>query len=81
MKMAEKLADRFRPDATFEAKHKQRRNNQADEPGTACLRFPKPRLRIAISALDGLEVTMHTAFGKAALVGKAPPTLLSRVTN
>jgi hypothetical protein len=81
VKTAEKLTDRFRPYATFKAKHKYGGHDQADEPGATCLCFPKRRLRVTVSALDGLEVTMHTAFGKAALFGKAPHTLLSVVTN
>jgi hypothetical protein len=81
MKTAEKFADGFSSYTTFEAKDKQRRNDQTDEPGVACFRFPKPRLRIAISALDGLEMTMHTAFGKTGLFGSLPNALFAVVTN
>ena len=40
MKTAEKLADRFGSYTAFEAKYKQRRHDQADEPSTTCLCFP-----------------------------------------
>ena len=41
MEMAEKLAERFGPHAALEAKHKQGGHDQANEPVSACLRFPK----------------------------------------
>src|SRR5918995_3383819 len=81
MKTAENLMHRFRPDPTFEAKYKQCRHDQANQPGTPCFGFPKPRLRVTVSALDGLEVTVHTAFRKAGLVGKVPDALFAVITN
>ena len=40
-KATEKLAERFGPYTSFEAEYKQGGYDQADEPGAACLRFPK----------------------------------------
>ena len=81
VKTAEKLAERLGSHASFEAKHKQGGHDQADEPGAACLRFPKRRLRVAISAIDRLEVAMHAAFGKAGSIRQAPDALLAVFTN
>src|SRR5688500_1114589 len=62
--------------------HKQRGHDQADEPaGTAGLGFPKPRLRVAVSAIPGLEVAMHAAFGKPGAIRQAPDALLTVFTN
>ncbi len=51
----------------------------------AGLRFPKRCLRVTVSAIDRLEVTMHAAFSKSGALRKAPDALLSilpnRVTN
>src|SRR5262245_26298126 len=80
-KSAEKLTEGFSAHSSFEAKHKQRGHDQADQPGTACLRFPKRRLRVAISAIHGLEMAMHTAFGKAGAIHQAPDALLTKLTN
>ena len=73
-KTAEKLAECLGSHASFEAEHKQRGHDQADEPSAACLRLPQRRLRVAISAIHGLEVAMHAAFGKASSLCKAPDT-------
>src|SRR6266700_990845 len=81
MEMAEKLADGFSPHAAFEAKHKQSGHDQADEPVSACLGFPRRRLRIAVAAVHRLEVTMHTAFGKSGVLRKASDALLPVFTN
>src|SRR4030095_4781478 len=78
---AEKLAERFGPHTAFEAKHKEGDHDQADEPVSACLRFPKRRLRVAVSAVDRLEVTMHAAFGKSSVLRKAPDALFAVLTN
>src|ERR671913_2553463 len=79
--MAEKHADRLGSHTAFEAEYKQCGHDQADEPGAAGLRFPKPRLRIAISAIPGLEVTMHAAFGKPGSLRQAPDALLPVFIN
>src|SRR5688572_17508782 len=79
--MAEKLTDRLGAHTAFEAKHKQRGHDQADEPGAAGLRFPKPRLRVASSAIPGLEVAMHAAFGKPGAIRQTPDALLTVFTN
>jgi len=81
METAEKLADRLGSHTSFEAKHKQGGHDQADKPGTACLRFPKRRLRVAIPAVDRLEMTMHAAFGKADSIRQVPHALLAVFTN
>src|SRR5687768_15362975 len=81
MEMAEKLTDRLGAHTAFEAEYKQRGHDQADEPGAAGLRFPKPRLRVAISAIPGLEVAMHAAFGKPGAIRQAPDALLTVFMN
>src|SRR5688500_9260670 len=81
MEMAEKHADRLGSHTAFEAEYKQRGHDQADEPGAAGFRFPKPRLRVAISAIPGLEVAMHAAFGKPGAIRQAPDALLTVFTN
>src|SRR5687767_2083054 len=81
METAEKLADRLGSHASFEAKHKQGGHDQADKPGAACLRFPQRRLRVAISAVDRLEMAMHAAFGKADSIRQAPDALFAVLTN
>src|SRR5215471_12567654 len=72
---AEKLAEGFGSHASFEAEHQQRGHDQADEPGAACLGFPKRRLRVAISALYCLKVSMYAAFGKPGAIRQAPNAL------
>src|SRR5688572_22967240 len=81
MEMAEKRADRLGSHTAFEAEYKQRGHDQADEPGAAGFRFPKPRLRVAISAIPGLEVAMHAAFGKPGAIRPVPDALLAVFTN
>src|SRR5215469_4384067 len=78
---AEKLAERLRSHPSFEAKHKQSGHDQADEPISACLSFPQRRLRVAVTAVHRLEVTMHAAFGKSGLLRKASDALLPVFTN
>src|SRR5678815_4991207 len=51
------------------------------EPGAAWLGFPKRRFRVAISAIDCLEMAMHAAFGKAGSIRQAPDALLTVFTN
>ena len=77
----EKLADRVGPNPSLEAKDKESGHDQSEEPGAACLRFPQSRFRVAVSATDGLEVTMHAAFGKAGLFGKTSDAQLPVFTN
>jgi hypothetical protein len=81
METAEKLADRRGSHASFEAKPTQGGHDQAEKPGAACLRFPKRRLRVAISAVDRLEMAMHAAFGKADSIRQAPDALFAVLTN
>src|SRR5688572_22481241 len=81
VEMAEKRAEPLGAHTAVEAKHKQRGHDQADEPGAASLGFPKPRLRVAISAIPGLEVAMHAAFGKPGAVRQAPDALFTVFTN
>ena len=80
-KTPEKLAECLGSHTPFEAEHKQGRHDQADQPGAACLCFPKRRLRVAVSAMDCLEAAMHAAFGKSRSICKAPDALLAVVTN
>src|SRR5215471_4897629 len=78
---AEKLAKCLRPHASFEAEHKQRGHDQADEPGAACLGLPQRRLRVVVSAIDCLQVAMHATFGKPGAIRQAPDALLTVLTN
>ena len=80
-KTTQKLAECLGSHAPFEAKHKQGRYHQADQPGAACLCFPQRRLRVAISAIHCLEVAMHAAFGKASSIRQAPDALLAVFTK
>jgi hypothetical protein len=63
------------------SQHEQRGHDQADQPVAACLCFPQRRLRVAVTAIDRLEVTMYAAFGKAGSLRKAPDALLPVCTN
>src|SRR5688572_23580912 len=81
MELREKHADRLGSQTAFQAASKQRGHGHADEPGAAGFRFPKPRLRVAISAIPGLEVAMHAAFGKPGAIRHAPDALLAMFTN
>src|SRR5918998_5741902 len=81
MEMAEKRAECLGSQPAFEAEYKQRGHDQADEPGAASLGFPKPRLWGAISAIPGLEVAMHAAFGKPGSLRQAPDALLTVFMN
>ena len=76
METAEKLTECLGSHASFKAKHQQGGHDQADKPGSPCLRFPKRRFGVAISAIDRLEMAMHTAFGKAGAIRQAPDALL-----
>src|SRR5215831_8900529 len=78
---AEKLAERLRSYPSFKAKHKQGGHDQTDQPGTAGWRFPKRRLRVAVPAIHGLEVSMYAAFGKPGAIRQAPDALLAVCTN
>src|SRR4029450_13939429 len=78
---AEKLAECLGSHASFEAEPQQRGHDQADKPGAACLGLPKRRLRVAVSAIDCLQVAMHTTFGKPGAIRQAPDALLPVLTN
>src|SRR5919109_5046715 len=77
----EKLAEGLGSYPSFEAEHQQGSHDQTDEPGAACWRFPQRRLRVAISAVDGLKLAMHAAFGKPSAIRQAPDTLFAVFTN
>jgi hypothetical protein len=81
VKTTAKLAHRFRSNASFEAAHQEGGHDQADEPVSACWRFPPPRFRVAVSAINRLEVTMPAAFGKSGSFGEASDALLTIFTN
>src|SRR6516165_8443724 len=78
---AEKLAEGLRSHPSFEAEHQQRGYHQADQPGAACLCFPQRRLRVTVSALNRLEVSMYAAFGKPGVIRQAPDALFAVCTN
>jgi hypothetical protein len=78
---SEKFADRFCPNASFEAKHKESGHAQADKPVATFWRFPQPRCRVAISAIERLAVTMHAAFGPPGVTGKVSNALVAVFTN
>jgi hypothetical protein len=78
---AEKLAECLGSHASFEAEHKQCGHDQADEPGAACLCLSKRRLRGAVSAIDRLQVSMHTTFGKPSAICQTPDALLTVLTH
>src|SRR5215471_12729942 len=78
---AEKLAERLRSHPAFEAEHQQRGHHQADQPGAAGWRFPTRRLRVAVPAIHGLEVSMDAAFGKPGAIRQAPDALFAVCTN
>src|SRR5437899_4003938 len=80
-KTAEKLAECLGSHASFKAEHKQCGHDQADEPGAACLCLPQRRLRVAVSAIDRLPVSMHATFGKPSVIRQAPDALLPVLTN
>src|SRR4029453_8708270 len=79
--MAKKLAECLGSHASFEAEHKQRGHDQADKPGATCLCLPKRRLRVAVSGIDPLKVSMHATFGKPGAIRQAPDALLTVFTN
>src|SRR4030095_3702512 len=78
---AEKFAECLGSHTAFEAKHKQRGHNQADQPGAACLCFPKRRLWGAVSAIHCLEMAMHAALRQPGAIRQASDTLLTMFTN
>src|SRR2546429_5943542 len=80
-KTAEKLAECLGSHASFKAEHKQCGHDQADEPGAACLCLPQRRLRVAVSAIDRLPVSMHAPFGKPSVIRQAPDALRPVLTN
>src|SRR5687768_9011265 len=80
-KTAKKLAECLGSHAAFETKHQQGGHDQTDEPGATYLRLPKRRLRVAVSAIHGLEMAMHAAFGKSGSIRQAPDALFAVVTN
>ena len=81
VKTTEKLTDRVGPNPTFKAKDKESGNHQADEPVSAFRGFPQSGFRVAISATDCLEVTMHAALGKPRSLGKTADTRLTQFSN
>jgi hypothetical protein len=80
-KTTEKLADRLGSHTSFEAEHKQRGHDQTDQPGATGWRCPKRRLRVAVSAIHGLEMAMHATFGKAGAIRQAPDALFAVFTH
>ena len=78
---AEKFAQCLRSYPSFKAKHKQGGHDQTDQPGTAGWRFPKRRLRVAISAIHCLKVSMYAAFGKPGSIRQVPDALFAVCTN
>src|SRR5262245_57624642 len=78
---AKKLAECLGSHASFEAEHQQRGYDQADQPGAAGLGLPQRRLRVAVSAIHGLQVAMHATFGKPGALRQAPDALLPVRTN
>src|SRR5215468_12476347 len=78
---AEKLAACLGSHAALKAEHQQRGHDQAEKPGAACLGLPQRRLRVAVSAIDCLQVAMHAAFGKPGAIRQAPDALLTVLTN
>src|SRR6266853_541130 len=58
-----------RSHAALEAKVIKDRDHQADEPPVALFGFPKPRLRMAISAVHRPSQAMHAALGESGLTG------------
>jgi len=81
VKTAEKFADRFGSNPSFEAKDEEGGHNQADEPVAAFWRFPQPRLRVVVSAIDRLEVTMHIAFGNPSATSQLSKALRTVFSN
>ena len=79
--MGEKLTHRIHPHAALEAKGIERGDDQARQPLPAVFGFPEPGFRVAVATLHGLRETMHAAFGKAGLLGKASHTLCPVVTK
>src|SRR5262252_2803043 len=78
---AKKLAQCLGSHASFKAEPQQCGHDQADEPGAACLCLPQRRLRVAVSAIDRLLVSMHATFGKPSVIRQAPDALLPVLTN
>src|SRR5262252_379731 len=78
---AKKLAQCLGSHASFKAEPQQCGHDQADEPGAACLCLPQRRLRVAVSAIDRLLVSMHATFGKPSVIRQAPDALLAVCTN
>ena len=77
----EKRAEGFHPDATLEPTGIEGGHDQPRQPTPACLGFPAPRLRMAVASRYGHPETMHTAFGKTALLGQvanAPWTVVTK---
>ncbi len=81
VQVSEKLAHGLCANATLEAKEIEDRHDQADQPATPLLGFPKPGLGMAMSALHGLAQTMNAAFGKAGLRGNLTNTGLGVMPN
>lgn len=80
---SEKLAHRFCSHPALEAKDKdiEGRDHEADAPPVAVVRFPQPRLRVAISAVHRLSQTMHAALREPGLTGNLSNTSLGVVTK
>ena len=73
----EKLAHRFQAHTALETKWIERGHDQAGSPTPTVLRFPQPRLRLAVSERHGLPKTMYATLGEARVLGYASHTLLA----
>jgi hypothetical protein len=75
MQPREKLAHGVQTHTALETECIECGHYEAREPTPTFFGFPEPGFRVAVAALHGLPETMHTAFGKARLVGNASHAL------
>ena len=66
---------------SFKAEDKEGGDDQAEKPVATFWRFPQPRLRVAVSTLNRLEMAMHAAFGKSGATSKLSNALLTVFLN